>query len=77
MFCSNNNGSALLLSWLNQELTFSNNKQVYYDFEHLKNSDFAYQLYQKINQTYFEELNHLNFDVSTYMKALEEYLIEV
>ena len=53
MFCSNNNGSTLLLSWVNQELAFSHSKQVFYDFEHLKNSDFVYQLYQKINQAYF------------------------
>jgi len=53
MFCSNNNGSALLLAWVNQELSFLNSRNVFYDFEHLKTSNFVYQLYLQISQTYF------------------------
>jgi len=77
MLCSNNNDLALLLAWVNKELTFSGSRHIFYDFNHLKSTDFVYQLYLKINPTYFGELNHLNFEIASYLPSLEEYLIEV
>lgn len=74
---SNNNGSALLMEWVNQERAHQALPLTLYDFQHLKTTGFLYGLLQKVNPSYFLALNHLSFDLDNYLKALEEYLIEV
>ena len=36
-----------------------------------------FELLQRVHPTYFSSLNHLCFDIDSYLKLLEEYLTEV
>lgn len=77
MSASNNNASSLLLAWVNYEWQLLHGHSPIYDFEQVKNSSFIYELLQKIHGKYFSRLNHLSYDFTSYLAAIEGYLIEI
>lgn len=59
---TNNNGSALLLEWINQERYYIGYSSPIYGFSQLMSTDFLFQLLQRVNPRYFSDLNHLSFE---------------
>ena len=74
---SSGNNRSTLMEWVNLERKHFGLENVVYDYQHLKDTSFVYQLLQKIHPTYFSRLNHLTFQFQAYLAAIEEYLIEV
>lgn len=66
----NNNGSALLLEWINKERSYFEHSNPVYEFSQLMSTSFVYELLQRVHPRYFSELNHLSFEFKDYFCAL-------